>query len=69
MNCVWFGQSLSSKVLEIREGSEEELLHDCPSLIFLPWHLQCHRVGNKVSIHPAHQVTSFPRLLPQTLLL
>lgn len=69
MNRVWFGQSFSCKVLQIRECSEEELLHDSPRLIFLPWHLQCHRVTNKMSIHPAHQVTSFPRLHPQTLLL
>lgn len=64
MNPVWFGQPLSCKVLDIWK-CPEEFLHDCPRLIFLPWHLQC----NKVSIHPAHEVTSFPRLHPQTLLL
>lgn len=36
---------------------------------FLPCHLQCHRATNKVSIHPAHEVTPFPRLHPQTSLL
>lgn len=52
-----------------RDCSEQELLHGCPRLIFLPWHLQCHRVTNKLSIHLAHQVTTFPRLHPQTSLL
>ena len=39
MNYVWFGKSLSCKLLEIAEYSEEVLIYDCPRLVFLPWHL------------------------------
>lgn len=38
-NHVWFRKSLGCKLLEIGEYSKEVLLHDCPRLIFLPWHL------------------------------
>jgi len=36
---VWFEKSLSCKLPETGEYSVEVLLHDCPRLIFLPWHM------------------------------